>query len=74
MAPDLLSKTLIDEEEYPYPKTAFQAFPWRFDPGREFVHEEHEGDCRNGGRPFGQWQSARTKQRSLPPGARLLGF
>jgi hypothetical protein len=63
---------VIDEEEYPYPQTAFQAFPWRFDSGCELVHEEHEGDRCNGGRPFGQRQSARAKQRSLPSGAGLL--
>src|SRR6266705_721011 len=74
MAPGLLSKiALIDEKEYAYPQPALQAFPWRFDPGRELVHEEHQGDCCNGGRPFGQWQSARTKQRPLPSGAGLLG-
>jgi hypothetical protein len=32
---------VIDEKEYAYPQTAPQTFAWRFDPGREFVHEEH---------------------------------
>lgn len=63
---------VIDEKEHAYPQTALQAFPWRFDPGCEFVHEEHQGDRCHGGRPLGQWQSARAQQRSLPSGAGLL--
>jgi hypothetical protein len=67
-----VKKDVIDEKEHAYPQTALQAFPWRLDPGCEFVHEEQQGDRCDGGRPFGQWQSARTKQRSLPSGAGLL--
>src|SRR5436190_23390765 len=74
MAPGLLSKiALIDEKEHAYPQTALQAFAWRFDPDCELVHKEHQGDRCNGGRSFGQRQSARTKQRPLPSGAGLLG-
>ena len=73
MAPGLLSKmALIDEKEYAYPQTALQAFTRRFDSHCELVHKKHEGNCCNRGRPFGERQSARPKQRSLPPGAGLL--
>ena len=73
MALQLLSKDgVIDEKEYAYPETALQAFPWRFDPGCELVHEEHQRDRCNGGRSFGQRPSSRPEQRSLPPGAGLL--
>ena len=62
-----------DEEKQPYPETPSEAIPGRFDPGREFLHQEHEGDRRYGGRPVGQRQSARPKQWSFHAGAGLLG-
>jgi hypothetical protein len=63
---------VIDEKEHAYPQTALQALPWRSDPCCEFVHEEHQRDRCNGGRPFGQWPSARPKQRPLSSSAGLL--
>jgi hypothetical protein len=63
---------VIDEKEYAYPKTALEAFPWRFGSGCELVHEEHQRDRCHGGRSVGQWPSSRPEQRPLPPSAGLL--
>jgi len=63
----------VNEEKQPYPETPSEAIPRRFDPGREFLHQEHERDCRHRGRPVGQRQSPRPKQWSFHAGAGLLG-
>jgi hypothetical protein len=64
--------SVINEEEYSYPEAASETFPWRSDPGCELMHEKHQGNRRDGGRSFGQRQSACAKQWSLSPGASLL--